>query len=190
MNLQELRELLIENQTIAIYVGGGFLFLILLIYLFLRVIFSKDAAEEIENTYRKDLNLSKQANLNIPNIISDEDLSNYVERLKLFSVEGTAIAQKLEKQVAEKGKELNDMEIYMEQLRTQEDVLKLTLQEANIEPVPLLNTVRLAELQRKAKNKASLMLWTGLFLGILLGVACLASYVHFILKVSILKIWW
>ncbi len=188
MTIQDFRNLLSENQTIVIYVGVGFLFLILLIYLFLRTIFSQDSAEYIDKTYRKDVDLQKK--INVPDIISDEDLTNYVERLQLLSTEGTVIARKLEQQVAEKGKEVIDMDSYMEQLRSQEATLKNTLQEGGIEPVPLLNAVRYAEIQRKANRKASIMLWSGLFLGLLLGVVALGAYVQFILKVSILQQWW
>lgn len=188
MTTQDFRNLLNENQTVVIYVGVGFIFLILLIYLFLRAIFSQDSAEYIDKTYRKDVDLRKK--VNVPDIISDEDLTNYVDRLQLLSTEGTVIAKKLEQQVSEKGKEVEHMNSYMEQLRSQEETLKNTLQEAGIEPVPLLNAVRYAELQRKANRKATMMLWSGLFLGILLGVVVLGAYVHFILKVSILKQWW
>ncbi len=188
MTIQDFRNLLGENQTAAIYVGICFLFLILLIYLFLRAIFSQDTADYIDKTYRKDVDLQKK--INIPDIISDEDLSNYVEKLQLFSTEGTIIAKKLEQQVSEKGEELTAMKKYIEQLQSQEETLKNTLQEAGVEPVPLLNAVRYAEMQRKANRKASIMLWSGLFLGILLGVVALGAYVQFILKVSILKQWW
>jgi hypothetical protein len=188
MTIQEFRNLLGENQNVAIFVGIGFLLLILLIYLFLRNIFSKDSTDYVETSRNQNLSMDLQKRLNIPAIIAEEDLANYVERLQLLSIEGTAIARKLETQVAEKGQEIKDMESYLEQLQTQEESLKGALEEAGVAPVPLLNAVRYAALQQKAKRKATVMLWTGLLLGILLGIVALAAYAYFILKITIWQV--
>lgn len=186
MTLQEFRNILAENQHVVIIVGIGFLFLVVLIYLFLRTIFSTDAAQEIEADYRRELG----KNMDITKQINDEDLTDYVVKLKSIASEGSIIAENLEKQVVERGKEVKDMDIYINQLKEQEEVLVAKLNGANIEPVPLLNTQKMVSLQKKARRKANLMLWVGLLLGILLGVVSLAGYVHFILKVSLFKIWW
>jgi hypothetical protein len=183
MTISEFLNQFNENRTIAIYVGVGFIFLILLIYLFLKTIFADD-----NETEKRMQMLEKQPNMpHVSQIIADEDLINYTERLQLLASEGTLIATRLEKQVTEKGQELKDMETYMEQLRTQESAIKTSLEEAGVTPVPLLNQVRLATLQQKAKRRATLMLWVGLFLGLLVGLIGMVSYVHFILKVPILK---
>lgn len=183
MTISEFLNQFNENRTIAIYVGVGFIFLILLIYLFLKTIFADD-----NETEKRMPMLEKQPNMpHVSQIIADEDLINYTERLQLLASEGTLIATRLEKQVAEKGQELKDMETYMEQLRTQESAIKTSLEESGVTPVPLLNQVRLATLQQKAKRRATLMLWVGLFLGLLVGLIGMVSYVHFILKVPILK---
>jgi hypothetical protein len=186
MTLQEFRNILAENQHIVIIIGIGFLFLVVLIYLFLRTIFSTDAAQEIEADYRRELG----RNVDFSKQIDDEDLTNYVVKLKGVAVEGSMIAENLERQVAERGKEVKDMEIYINQLKEQEETLLATLNGANIEPVPLLNTQKMMSLQKKARRKANLMLWVGLLLGILLGVVSLTGYAHFILKVSLFKVWW
>jgi hypothetical protein len=183
MTISEFFNLFSENKNIAIYAVGVFIFLIFLIYMFLKNIFSDENTTEARMKSTADASLANS----VPNIIADEDLVNYTERLQLLAKEGTLIATRLEKQVAEKGQELKDMETYMEQLRTQEAAIKTSVEEAGVAPVPLLNQTRLAVLQKKAKQRATLMLWVGLLLGVLVGLASMISYVHFILKVPILK---
>ncbi len=178
MTISEFFNQFSENKYIAFYVVGLFFFVILLIYIFLKTIFS----DENETEARMKVT-ANEANLShVPEIIADDDLINYTERLDLLAKEGTLIATRLEKQVAEKGKELQDMEIYMEQLRTQESALKTSIEEAGVATVPLLNQKKLAELQRNAKKRATLLLWVGLLLGMLVGVVGVGSYVHFIMK--------
>jgi hypothetical protein len=184
MTLQEFRNILAENQSIVIAICVGFVFLIMLIYLFLRTIFSTDAADEIENAYRKDFNS------NFPNEIDDEDLGNYVIKLKHIVIEGQGITEKLENQIIEKQKDEKAMLSRIEQLKEQQEVLEKALADENITPVPLLNEKILTDLRKKAKRKANFMLFVGLLLGLLVGVVALTGYAHFILKVSLFKVWW
>ncbi len=172
MNLQELQNWLGENQSVAIYAAVIFLFVLLLLYLLVRSIFSSDATayppSQQQRYFLGEMN--------------DQEMSKFLEKMKDMSEEGNFLMEEVTQKIVHRQSQVQELEQHINALKHQQAELNTAITEAGGKPITYVPKDEWTYQKRRARRWAWAMLWVGLLLGTFSGVAGITAYAKYIKK--------
>ncbi|MCU0390162.1 MAG: hypothetical protein MUE81_03515 [Thermoflexibacter sp.] len=185
MNIEEIFNLLQENRVLAGYVFVGVLFLILLVFLFVKSLSARKQAEILPAPTLAKMSASSPAPPTLVNPIQvDNQATNaFLSQLRQVSDESQKVINKLETEIGEKEKIIQEKTLHISQL--EEQMASMPVEQIIVQHTDKLkkeNEKKLIELQRQAKAKSSQMWFIGFVIGILITGASVAIYFYIFLK--------
>ena len=176
MNIDSILQFLQENRTVVGYLIIGSLFLILLVFLFIKSI-----------TTSKQPNLEVKASMeqkNVPYLMSEQpDTKVFIEQLKKVSEESQKVIHKLDVEIA--GKE-NVIAERTEYIRTLEQQIAETPMEQMLmlqsEKLKKENDKKLAHIKQQSLSRAYQMLFLGFIIGFFIAAGMAVAYYFVVIK--------
>lgn len=169
MTLQELQNWLGDNQSVAIYATVIFLFVLLLLYLLVRSIFSTDAEYAPSRQQRYFLGE-----------MNDQEMSKFLEKMKDMSEEGNFLMEEITQKIVHKQSHIQELEQHINALKHQQAELSLAISQAGGTPVEFVSQDTRAYQKRRSRRWAWAMWWLGLLLGLLVGLAGATTYAKYV----------
>ncbi len=156
-----------EHQQIAIFIGLATVMLLLLVYMFVKSMFSSPASARSTT--------AKTPAVAVP-------VAQALHKLQAATQEGSVIFQQLHDAMAEKDLLIAEKQLYIEKLAKQEADLQAQLKQgfSPAEAVEKQYRGQVSALQAQLARAGQGRFWGGLFTGVLLTALLVAAYVAYL----------
>lgn len=180
MNIDSILQFVQENRVLVGYLVIGSLFLILLIFLFIKSI---TAPKQPALAASPTASMSKMAQKSMPHLSEQPDTKLFIDQLRKVSDESQKIIYKLDTEIAEKEKLIVEKTNYIQALEQQ--VAQMPIEQIigqHSEKMKKESEKKLAQVKQEALSKAYRMWFLGFMIGLLVAGGMGAAYYFVVLK--------
>ncbi len=180
MNIDSILQFVQENRVLVGYLVIGSLFLILLIFLFIKSI---TAPKQPVLAASPTASMSKTAQKSMAHLSEQPDTKLFIDQLQKVSDESQKIIYKLDTEIAEREKLIVEKTNYIQALEQQ--VAEMPIEQIigqHSEKMKKESEKKLAQVKQEALSKAYQMWFLGFIIGLLVAVGMGAAYYFVVLK--------
>lgn len=180
MNIDSILQFVQENRVLVGYLIIGSLFLILLVFLFIKSI---TAPKQPALAGSPTASMSKGAQKSAPHLSEQPDTRLFIDQLRKVSDESQKIIYKLDTEIAEKEKLIVEKTNYIQALEQQ--VAEMPVEQIigqHSEKLKKESEKNLAQVKQQALSRAYQMWFLGFMIGLLVAAGMGAAYYFLVLK--------
>lgn len=180
MNIDSILQFVQENRVLVGYLIIGSLFLVLLVFLFIK---SMSAPKQPALTASPTASMSKGVQKSATYLSESPDTKLFIDQLRKVSDESQKIIYKLDTEIAEKEKLITEKTNYIQALEQQ--VAEMPMEQIigqHSEKLKKESEKKLAQVKQEASSRAYRMWFLGFIIGLLVAAGMGAAYYFVVLK--------